>query len=851
MTEARAPEAFWAQSPDLLLSALSASPDGLASAEARTRLVRHGPNRIEEARETSLRLLLRQVESPLVLMLVLGAMVSLVLHEWVDAAIILAIVTGSACLGFLQEYRAAWAMAALRQRLALQARVFRDGSLAQVPVEELVPGDVVALSAGNLVPADGLLLEARDFMASEAGLTGESFPVEKRPGLVPADAPPTARSNAVFMGSSVRSGAARMLVAATGRRTAFGEIAASLRESPPETEFARGVRHFGGLLLRVMVGIVLFVLAVNQALGRPLPDSLLFAVALAVGLSPELLPAIVSVTLSAGARRLAARGVLVRRLEAIEDLGSMDVLCTDKTGTLTEGRIVLQAALGPDGEPSPEVLRLAVLNAALETGIENPLDAALVEAGKTAKVETGAARKIDEIPYDFERRRLTIVVEEQPGEHLMIVKGAFAEVLAACTRIATAAGVEPLGSARRAALAELFRTQGEAGHRVLAAAERRGPPQERYGRDDETDLVFRGFLLFLDPPKRDAARAVRDLAARGIAVKVVTGDNRHVAGHLARAVGLDPAAMLTGAELAAMRDEALWHVAPRTSLFVEIDPQQKQRIVAALQHAGNAVGYLGDGINDAPALHAADVGISVDGAVEVARESADVVLLAADLDVLRQGVEDGRRTFANTLKYIYITTSANFGNMLSMAIAAPLLPFLPLLPKQILLNNFLSDLPMMTVAADDVDPEHGESPQRWDMAEVQRFMLVFGILSSVFDMLTFGLLLWLFGESAGAFQTGWFLVSLLSEVAVVLLLRTRRPVWSSRPGRLLLMSTIAVGSAALFLPYLDGLSAAFGFVPPSLPELLALLAIVVTYLSAAEWTKRRFWAHRPRGGGGA
>lgn len=850
MTGAPPPRAFWARPPELLLADCDAAPGGLGSAEARRRLARHGPNRIEEVREAPGRLLLRQVESPLVLILIFGASMSFVLHEWVDAAIILAIVAGSALMGFLQEYRAARAMAALRRRLALQARVLRDGRLVQVPADTLVPGDIALLSAGNLVPADGLLLEARDFMVSEASLTGESFPVEKRPGLVPADAPPTARSNAVFMGSSVRSGSARMLVAATGPRTAFGAIAARLRQPPPETDFARGVRRFGGLLLRVMVGIVLFVVAVNQSLGRPLPDSLLFAVALAVGLSPELLPAIVSITLSAGARRLAARGVLVRRLEAIEDLGGMDVLCTDKTGTLTEGRIVLQAALGPDGAPSAEVLRLAVLNAALETGIENPLDAALVEAGRAAGVETGAARKIDEIPYDFERRRLTIVVEERPGEHLMIVKGAFSEVLAACTQIETEAGPQPLDPAGRAALARLFREQGEAGHRVLAVAGRRGPPRARYGRDDEADLVFRGFLLFLDPPKRDAARTIRDLACRGIVVKVVTGDNRHVAGHLARAVGLDPAAMLTGAELAAMPDEALWHVAPRTDLFVEIDPQQKERIVRALQRTGHAVGYLGDGINDAPALHAADVGISVDGAVEAARESADVVLLSPDLDVLRQGVEEGRRTFANTLKYINITTSANFGNMLSMALAAPLLPFLPLLPKQILLNNFLSDLPMMAVAADDVDPENGDRPQRWDVAEVRRFMLVFGLLSSAFDILAFGLLLWLSGADAAEFQTGWFLVSVLSEVAVVLVLRTRRPAWASRPGGLLLASTIAVGAAALALPGLGALSAAFGFVPLSVPQLLGLLAIVAAYIVATECTKRRFWAWR-RGGGGA
>jgi Mg2+-importing ATPase len=838
------PTPFWSNPAEAVLASLRSTPAGLSTTEAAARLARHGPNRVAQgADQQAARLLLRQVESPLVLILIFGASVSLVLSEWVDAAIVLAVVLGSVITGFLQEFRAARAVQALRQRLALRVKAMRDGQAASVPAEALVPGDVVLLAAGNLVPADGLLLEARDFLVSEAGLTGESFPVEKQPGVVPPGAAVAARSNAVFMGASVRSGTARMLVVTTGGETEFGAIAARLRQPQSETEFARGVRGFGLMLLRVMVVMVLFVVAVNQALGRPLPDALLFAVALAVGLSPELLPAIVSVTLAAGARNLARRGVLVRRLEAIEDLGSMDVLCTDKTGTLTEGRIVLAEALGIDGTPSAGVMRLAFLNAALETGIENPLDTALEEAGRAQGLSVSGLRKIDEIPYDFQRRRLTIVVEHQsdPGMHQIIVKGAFAEVLAVCDRLATEAGPVPLTEARREALAALFRARGEAGFRVLAVAERRVPAQQRYGRDDEAGLTFRGFLLFLDPPKADAGDVIRTLAARGIAVKIVTGDNRYVAGHLARSVGLDANAILTGADLAVMNDEALWHAAPRTDLFVEIDPQQKARIVRALQRAGHAVGYLGDGINDAPALHAADVGISVEGAVDVARESADVVLLGADLDVLRQGVEDGRRTFANTLKYITITTSANFGNMLSMALAAPLLPFLPLLPKQILLNNFLSDLPMMTVAGDAVDLEHGQRPQRWNVKEVQRSMLVFGLISSLFDLIAFALLLWVAGAGEQRFQTGWFLLSLLTEIAVILVLRTRRAAWRSRPGRFLLATVLVVGGGALAIPYLGKASGLFGFVPLSPGDMALLVLVVAAYVAATEAAKQIFW----------
>jgi Mg2+-importing ATPase len=838
---------FWAQPADAVLASLGAGRDGLSSAEAALRLSRNGPNRVwGNGRETVARLLFRQVESPLVLILAFGALVSMVVGDWVDATLILVIVAGSALAGFLQEYRASGAVAALRRRLALRVRARRDGAEVTVGAETLVPGDIVLLSAGNLVPADGLVLEARDFLVSEAALTGESFPVEKQPGVVAAEAPAAARSNAVFMGSSVRSGTATVLVAATGARTAFGAIAARIGEAAEETEFARGVRAFGGMLLRVMVVMVLFVVAVNQALARPLPDGLMFAVALAVGLSPELLPAIVSITLSAGARALARHGVLVRRLEAIENFGSMDVLCTDKTGTVTEGRITLTDALDAAGAPSDAVRRLAFLNAALETGIENPLDAALVAMGEAAGLSSDGVRKIDEIPYDFQRRRLSIVIEEpdDPARHRMIVKGAFAEVLEACAAIATGDGDRPLTEADRAGLEALFRARGEAGYRVLAVAERVFDARPRYGREDECGLVFRGLLLFLDPPKEDAARSLGALAARGIAVKIITGDNRHVAAHVARAVGLDAKAMLTGAELDAMRDEALWHVAPRTDLFVEIDPQQKARIVRALQRAGHAVGFLGDGINDAPALHAADVGISVEGAVDVARESADIVLTGPDLDVLREGVEEGRRTFANTLKFIGITVASNFGNMVSMAIAAPLLPFLPLLPKQILLNNFMSDLPLMAVASDAVDPEHGERPQRWDVAEVRRFMLVFGLLSSVFDMVTFAVLLRLAGADERTFQTAWFVLSLLTEIAAILVLRTRRPVLASRPGRLLLAASLVVAALAPALPYLGRASAMFGFVPLAPVLMLVLLLIAWAYVVANEAAKRLFWRRR-------
>lgn len=837
---------YWNEDPSALAASLGAGLGGLTSEQAASQLATVGPNSVEDAtRLSALRLLLRQFESPLVLILAIAAAISLVLQQWVDAGIILAIVLGSSLLGFYQEYRASTAVEDLKKRLALTARVLRDGAERVLPVTQLVPGDVILLSAGNLIPADGIILEAQDFLVSESSMTGESFPVEKRPGIVAPDAPLAERTNTVFLGASVRSGAAKVMVVRTGRRTEFGAIAARLSARQPESDFARGVRHFGYLLIRVMVVIVLFVLTVNLLLDRPVVESLLFAVALAVGLSPELLPAIISVTLSAGARAMGKRGVIVRRLDAIENLGSMTVLCTDKTGTLTEGAIVLSEVLDAAARPSDEVLRLSYVNAALETGIENPLDAAIVTAGASAGLTTAGLTKIDEIPYDFVRRRLTIVVAEssEPGSHLIVTKGAFANILESCTAYDHDRAELPLDQAARAKLEAVFKSKGEEGFRVLALATRRVAAKPDYDHDDERDMVFRGFLVFLDPPKPEARETIGNLARLGIAIKVISGDNRHVTAHMAEAVGLNGASMLTGKDLAGMRDEALWHLAPRTDLFVEIDPQQKERIVRALQRTGHSVGYLGDGINDAPALHAADVGISVAEAVDVARESADIILLSRDLDVLRQGVEDGRRTFANTLKYISITTSANFGNMMSMALATPLLPFLPLAAKQILLNNFLSDIPSLAISGDNVDPERVSSPQRWNVKEIQRFMIVFGLISSLFDLLTFGVLLYVFHAGQAAFQTSWFMISLLTELAVVLVLRTRKPVFRSRPSRLLLWSTLAVAAATFAIPFMGEVSALLGFVPLSGTELAAIMGIVAAYIVATEAAKTWFFRH--------
>jgi Mg2+-importing ATPase len=796
-------------------------------------------------RLSTVRLFLRQYESPLILILVAAAAVAALLKDWTDAVIVISIVLGSGMLSFAQEYRASTALEKLRAKVRITCTVLRGGDTKVIPSGDVVPGDIVLLSAGSLIPADGVLLDAKDFFVSQALLTGESFPIEKMPGVRPSSATVAERNNCAFMGTSVRSGTARMLVIDTGMSTVFGGIADRLRLRPPETDFERGVRRYGYLLTKLMLLLVLMVFAANILLHRPPVESLLFAVALAVGLSPELLPAIISIALSQGARQMAARGVIVRRLSAIENLGSMNVLCSDKTGTLTEGVLSLDAAIDFAGEPSDEVLLAACLNAALQTGLANPLDEAIVAKGRQMEIDLALYRKLDEIPYDFGRKRLSVMVQGAPRtDPVLITKGALSSVLQACESVQSSARPVPLSAAMRNQIIERFADYSRQGYRVLGVAQKPMPGHATCARSHEMSLVFLGFLLFLDPPKDGIQQTLRSLSSLGITLKVITGDNALVAAHLAERVGMKSAQILTGHELNELRGEALWHIAERTDVFAEIDPNQKEQIVLALKKRGYVVGYLGDGINDAPALHAADVGISVNQAVDVAKSAADFVLLEQDLDVLRQGVEQGRKTFANTFKYIAITTSANFGNMISMAAASLFLPFLPLLAKQILLNNFLSDFPAMAIASDNVDPELVQRPRRWEISYLRNFMLIFGSISSFFDYATFGILLWIFHTPPELFRTAWFVESLLTELAIVLVVRTTRPFYRSKPGRMLWISTVVMVLITLMLPYLPG-AGFFDFVPLPPLVLSVLLVITLLYLAASEAAKASSMAAEP------
>lgn len=823
-------EPWWSWSAEQAFRQLDSTPEGLDPA----RLARH-PATVKLASRRAAGLaqtFVKQLYSPLMLILVVACVVSLLVSDWLDALIVLAIILLGALLSALQEHRASRAVEALHAQVALTAKVRREGQIQEIPADQVVPGDVVELSAGSLVPADGLLLEARDCFVVQGLLTGESAPVHKMPGVAPVDASLAARSNCLFMGSSLRSGTARLLAVHSGASSEYGRIAQTLALRPPETEFERGLRHFGSLLLRVMLLIVLTVLAANILLQRPTLDTLMFAIALAVGLSPELLPAVLGITLALGAQRMADQGVIVRHLNAIENLGAMDVLCSDKTGTLTQGVAKLDQALGADGQPSSRCLLLAALNASLQTGMANPLDAAIRDAAQEQQVVLDGYRKLDETPFDFVRKRLGVLVADPAGEALLIVKGALSQVLDACTG---------LTEARRAQLETRFAEWSAQGYRVLGVASRLQPGAQGCTAEDERDLTFEGFLLIFDPPEPEISETLNRLAELGVQVKIISGDNQRVTRHVAEAVGLDAEQLITGGELLRMTDDELLNRAPQVALFAEVDPSQKERIILALQKTGHVVGYIGDGINDAPALHAADVGISVDRAADVARDAADFVLLRHNLDVLRMGIHEGRRTFANTLKYLFITTSANFGNMISMAMASLLLPFLPLLAKQILLNNFLSDLPAMTLAGDHVDAEWERTPHRWNLHQVRTVMVVFGITSSLFDAITFGLLFYVASDQPALFRSGWFVESLLTELAIIFVVRTYKPFYRSRPGRLLLASTIAVMLVTLFLPYTP-VGVWFDLVPLPWPLLAAILAITLLYTLTSEWVKQRLLA---------
>ncbi|HWB86305.1 MAG TPA: magnesium-translocating P-type ATPase [Bryobacteraceae bacterium] len=793
---------------------------GLSSTEAAERLGRFGPNEPTAMRTYSgAREFLAALASPLVLILLCAAAISVFAGERVDASLIIAIVLIGVTINFAQSHRSRKAAEKLREQVSPTATVLRDGAWCEIPRRQVVPGDIIHLSAGDLVPADARLIDARDLHVQEAALTGESLPAEKAPG--------SGTEGKVFLGTSVVSGIAIVEVTATGAATEFGEIASRLAAKPPETEFQRGLRRFSYLILRTTLFLVLFIVAVRIALRQDAFQSILFAVALAVGLTPEFLPMITSLTLAKGAIRMAREKVIVRHLASIQDFGSMDILCSDKTGTLTSGNIALESSLAPNGSPSDRPLELAYWNSKLETGVRSPLDAAIL---RQPAPRSENARKVDEAPFDFQRRRLSVVVEFD-GERMLITKGAPESVLSVCTEFEAGSHAESYRA--------IYEDLGRQGKRVLGVAFKRIAVQPAYTASDEHSLTFVGFLVFTDPVLPDTAGAIADLKRDGVIVKVLTGDTGLVAQSLCGQVGLDDTDMITGEEIEQMTDGALSFAVENHTVFARVTPAQKTRILLALKRRGHVVGFMGDGINDAPSLRAADVGISVATAVDVAREAAGIVLTEPGFRILHTGILEGRRAYGNILKYLLMGTSSNFGNMFSMAVASVALPFLPMLPTQILLNNFLYDLAQITIPTDHVDPEILSAPHRWDIGIVRNFMIGVGPVSSLFDLLTFFVLLRIFRADEVLFHTGWFVESLATQTLVLLVIRTVGNPFRSPPSSALLASTLIIIGLAVALPYTP-LAGRFGFVPLPMSYMAFVAGAVAAYLFLVELVKRPF-----------
>lgn len=808
---------------------LQSSEKGLSSSEAKKRLKTYGLNTLTPPQKhKGIKLFFNQYKSPLVLLLIGAALLSVFLGQFLDASIIFSIVFLGGLLGFFQEKGALNALEKVMSFIKYETTVLRDGKKTIMSSEEIVPGDILHLCGGQRIPADCLVIEAKHFFLDESTLTGESLPVEKTSQPSPPNAPPAKRGNALFLGTNAVGGTASAIVIATGRQTEYSHIAEKVRFKPPETSFEKGVKHFGNFLLKVTLLLVIFIFLANAFFHKPLLDSFIFSVALAVGLTPQLLPAIISINLAHGANRMAALHVIVKRLPAIENFGQMDLLCMDKTGTITEGKIKLNDIVGMDGNEAQKPSLFAYLNAYYQEGYSNPMDKAILHFHKW---DVHAWDKVDEIPYDFQRKRLSLILKNKNSE-LLVSKGAFSQIISICDRVELPNGsIEPLRKHKKE-VTQYFERKSQDGFRVLGLA---------YGEGrQEKNLIFLGFIQFYDPIKPDIVDAIGALKEKGVQVKIITGDNLFVATAVAKHLGLPVDAVMTGDELRNTPAKKL-HAALRSkSIFAEIEPAQKKKIITALRSSNHVVGFLGDGVNDVAAIHTADVGIAVDTGSEAAKEAADIVLLKKDLNVLRSGIEEGRQTFANTMKYVYMAISANFGNMFSMAGASLFLNYLPLLPKQVLLTNFLSDFPEMALATDHVDEEIVERPTRWNLSSIKRFMLLFGLLSTVADFLTFGVLLLFFQADAALFRSGWFVESVVSAALIVLVVRTRQFAFFSRPSQVLFLTVMAIVCFVLVLPFTP-LARPLGFKPLPLLFFVALPGIIAFYIASVEIAKYFFF----------
>ena len=817
----------------------NSSEQGLTSEEARKRLDTYGPNDTTGVKRSSgVVQFLRLFGNPLVAILLLAALISAILGDRINASIIIIIVLFSNILNFVQTSRSQQVVEKLRADVSPTATALRDGTWVELSRRALVPGDMIRLAAGDLVPADARLIQATDLHIQQAALTGESLPVDKNADDLDVPTESSAEvHNCVFLGTSVVSGTGTALTTATGRTTAFGDIAVRLASRAPETEFERGIKGFGQLIMQTVFFLVLFIVLVGVIGHHQLFETLLFAIALAVGLTPEFLPMITTVTLGRGALRMAKQKVVVKHLESIQNFGSIDTLCSDKTGTLTSGETKLEGYLDLLGQASERVLLFGYLNSLYQTGIKSPLDEAILRHGT---VDISAYRKVGEIPFDFERRCLSVVVRHE-NETLLMSKDAPENVLHNCSAYASDDAQKPMVSMSdeaRTTYVKSYRDLSAQGYRVLAVAYRALPQQAVYRKTDERDLVLLGFLTFADPPKADVAQVLQALKNDGVQVKIITGDNELVTQHVCEQVGLASKRIVLGSELEHMTDSALAQVVEEVNVFARVSPAQKNRLILALKSRKHVVGYIGDGINDAPSLHAADVGISVSTGVDVAKDAADIILLEQSLQVLHHGILEGRKAFGNVIKYLLMATSSNFGNMFSMAGAYVFLPFLPMLPAQILLNNFLYNLSQVTIPTDNVDASYFKKPQHWDIGLLRNFMLVIGPISSIFDFLTFFLLLQVFHANAVLFHTGWFVESLATQTLVLFIIRTAGNPLRSRSSRPLTITTLAIVVLGIVLPYTP-VAELLGFQPLPALYFLFLAGMTGLYLLLVEVVKRR------------
>jgi Mg2+-importing ATPase len=825
---------------DELFVRLNTSQAGLRSQEAESRLEIYGYNELAKRKKrTTFAEFLSHFRSPLIIILLLAGLVSGFFGEMVNAAIILSIVFVSVVLDFYQESKAEEAVEILKEKVTTTATVLREDSKQEVVLSQIVPGDIVHLSAGDMVPADSRVIIAKDFFVNQSALTGESFPVEKTPASPKVkNTATTEQNNCLFLGTSVVSGTATAVVLKTGNFTEYGKIAKRLVVREPETEYERGLRKFGFLIMQVTFLLVLFVFFINALYKRDVLQSLLFAVALAVGLTPELLPMIVSVNLSKGALAMSKKGAIIKRLASIQNFGSMDVLCTDKTGTLTENKITLVLHVDIEGNDDEKVLLYSFLNSYHQTGLKSPLDEAIL---KYKDIDVKNYQKIDEVPFDFARKRVSIVVEHK-RQRFFIAKGAPEEIIKVCSYCELSDNTVDLTSELQRKIEQRYCELSCQGFRVLGVSYKKlREDKQVYSISDENDMVFLGFVAFIDPPKETARESLRLLSKAGVELKVLTGDNELVTKKTCEQLGFEIKGVVLGSEISQMQDDALARIVEEVNVFARVTPAQKDRIMNALKKNGHVVGFLGDGINDAPSMKTADVGISVDNAVDVAKESADIILCQKSLRVLEEGVLEGRKTFGNTMKYIMMSTSSNFGNMFSVAGGSLFLPFLPMLPIQILLNNMLYDFSQSAIPTDNVDQEYIEKPKRWDVTFIQKFMIFLGPISSIFDFLTFFVMLLVFNATEPLFQTAWFIESLVTQTFVIFVIRTRKtPFYKSRPSRLLLFSSLCIVGFASALPFTP-LGALFGFVEPPLAFFIVLAVLICTYLMLVEIVKTWFY----------